>query len=175
MNCPHCNRQAIDGELFCSNCGTALFKRSFQTVDIDTLSAVDVTQSTTIDSNAILNRSGLVYLGDETHHLETIRHRAYIGRDPKELPETDLLASFIDVTAFGGHLMGISRLHARLDVDKDGNYRIIDLRSTNGTKVNDVRLEAFQSYPLKENDHVWLGNFHIQVLYRAYDTVTAEG
>lgn len=175
MNCPQCNHKAVDGELFCLNCGTALFKKTYQTVNIDTLSTDDVVLVTEVKSNAVLNRSGLVYLNGEQFHLESIRHRAYIGRDSNELPETDLLASFIDVSPFGGHLMGVSRLHARIDVAKDGTYRIIDLRSTNGTKVNDVKLDAFQSYPLKENDHVWLGNFHIQVLYRAYDMVTAEG
>lgn len=174
LSCPTCNHPSQDGDLFCSKCGTAIFKRAFQTVDIESLTTEKVIPDVAVESNAVLNRSGLVYHVGDQKRLEPIRHRAYIGRDPKELPDTDLLASFIDVTAYGAHLMGVSRLHARIDVDKDGKYRIIDLRSTNGTRVNDLRLEPFQSFPLKESDHVWLGSFHIQVLYRAYDVVGSE-
>jgi adenylate cyclase len=52
---------------------------------------------------------------------------------------------------------GISRTHARIVVDEDG-VRISDLKSKNGTQVNNVQVvEA----PLNDGDKILLGKFHL--------------
>jgi hypothetical protein len=53
----------------------------------------------------------------------------------------------------------ISRVHAKI-VYRDGSYVIQDQRSTNGTFVNDKRVEEVE---LKDNDHVVLGNSRLVV------------
>jgi adenylate cyclase len=54
--------------------------------------------------------------------------------------------------------VGISRNHAKVIVDDDGNARIVDLKSKNGTQVNGVSVvEA----PLKDGDKVLLGKFEL--------------
>lgn len=49
----------------------------------------------------------------------------------------------------------VSRTHARLEPRSDGVYRFTDLGSSNGTFVNNVRLE---SGPLQNGDRVQVGN-----------------
>jgi adenylate cyclase len=54
--------------------------------------------------------------------------------------------------------VGISRNHAKIVVGEDGTVRIVDLKSKNGTQVNNVPVvEA----PLKDGDRVLLGKFEL--------------
>jgi adenylate cyclase len=53
---------------------------------------------------------------------------------------------------------GISRNHAKVVVGEDGNVRILDLKSKNGTQVNGVTVvEA----PLHDGDRILLGKFEL--------------
>jgi len=78
---------------------------------------------------------------------------------------------------------GLSRAHARI-VWIAGTYMVEDLGSTNGTFVNDTRVEA--PTPLRDGDRVQLGNALVtrfslvskeeeQSLRRAYDASTLDG
>ena len=52
---------------------------------------------------------------------------------------------------------GVSKRHARIDKHPDGTLCVIDLGSTNGTKLNGAALESNVSYPLKDGDEILLG------------------
>jgi len=47
----------------------------------------------------------------------------------------------------------VSRRHAKIYRDKDGLY-IVDLDSTNGTYVNDIRLEKLEPHEIKHGDYI---------------------
>ncbi|GCE18880.1 FAD-dependent oxidoreductase [Dictyobacter kobayashii] len=51
----------------------------------------------------------------------------------------------------------ISRRHAQISY-QDGHYVVVDLKSLNGTFLNEQRLTAEQPYPLKINDVLRFGN-----------------
>jgi class 3 adenylate cyclase len=59
-------------------------------------------------------------------------------------------------------LPGISRSHVMLQPGPDGGYLVADLRSTNGTYVNGLRLE--QVVPLRDGDKIELGD--VTLTYR---------
>ena len=59
-------------------------------------------------------------------------------------------------------LPGISRTHAMLQPADGGGYLVADLRSTNGTYVNGLRLE--QVAPLRDGDKLELGD--VTLIYR---------
>jgi serine/threonine protein kinase len=91
--------------------------------------------------------------------LIPLKDEVLIGRaDPrgKVLPD-------IDLSVYGGGTAGVSRQHARLLRTGEG-WMIEDLRSTNGTFVNDRRVPASQPTPLNDGDSVRCGqlvlNFH---------------
>ncbi|MGD8406335.1 MAG: FHA domain-containing protein [Anaerolineales bacterium] len=48
----------------------------------------------------------------------------------------------------------ISRMHARIEIDAKGDVRLVDLESTNGSKVNDEKVSEAQ---LKAGDVITLG------------------
>jgi len=62
----------------------------------------------------------------------------------------------IDLSLYGGGSAGVSRQHARL-LRADDGWAIEDLRSTNGTFVNDQRVPPAQPTPLRNGDSVRCG------------------
>lgn len=57
----------------------------------------------------------------------------------------------------------VSRLHLRLD-EQEGNYRITDLNSTNGTAVNGKLLENNETFGLKPGDEVEIANYKFKFM-----------
>jgi serine/threonine protein kinase len=91
--------------------------------------------------------------------LIPLKDEVLIGRaDPRGKVVPD-----IDLSVYGGGTAGVSRQHARLLRTGEG-WMIEDLRSTNGTFVNDRRVPASQPTPLNDGDSVRCGqlvlNFH---------------
>ncbi len=58
----------------------------------------------------------------------------------------------------------ISRVHCRIDRQKDGQYSVTDLQSANGTYVNRVRLQPNVAHLIQNGDIVRLANSDFQVV-----------
>jgi pSer/pThr/pTyr-binding forkhead associated (FHA) protein len=71
----------------------------------------------------------------------------------------------IDMEPFEGFEAGVSRLHARIHVS-DSEVSLVDLGSSNGTRLNNQHLMPNQPQPLKHKDLVRLGRMSLQVLIR---------
>ncbi|MCA0453180.1 MAG: FHA domain-containing protein [Chloroflexi bacterium] len=92
--------------------------------------------------------------------VKVSENKVTIGRySPGEKPPT------VDLTPFNGGLMGVSRQHATILKDNDG-YKLKDLSSTNGTWLNETRLNANQLYPLQSGDIVRFGQINTSVYFR---------
>ncbi|MEQ8677595.1 MAG: FHA domain-containing protein [Aggregatilineales bacterium] len=87
-----------------------------------------------------------------------------LGRmDPKASPYAQ--RPDVDLTPYGALERGVSRIHARLDLDGDDLF-LTDLDSTNGTFLADKRLEPEVSTPLQTGNEFLLGRLALQVLFR---------
>lgn len=62
---------------------------------------------------------------------------------------------------FDPQTMRVSRDHARIE-RRDGVYYLTDVKSRNGTYLNDEKLPAEQPYPLQEGDWIKIGDFALQ-------------
>lgn len=62
----------------------------------------------------------------------------------------------VDTTDYKGWESGVSRRHARIFVQQ-GRFFVEDLRSANGTYLNEIRLEPGRSYELQTGDTIKLG------------------
>jgi hypothetical protein len=71
----------------------------------------------------------------------------------------------LDLVPFGAPYMGVSRKHAQITY-MDGAYRITDLNSTNGTWLNEQRLQTDRAYPLKNGDTLRLGRLMLVIYMR---------
>jgi hypothetical protein len=52
---------------------------------------------------------------------------------------------------------GVSHRHAKLTREQDGSFSLLDLGSTNGTRLNGADIEAGVSAPLKDGDQITMG------------------
>lgn len=69
----------------------------------------------------------------------------------------------IDLSPYEAYAHGVSRLHAALKVNPQ-RVAIMDLGSSNGTRVNGQKIVPHIDYPLKDQDIVALGKLKIQIL-----------
>ena len=69
----------------------------------------------------------------------------------------------IDLTPYEAYSQGVSRLHATIRIE-DKEISIEDLGSSNGTRVNNKKIDPHQHHPIAHGDVITLGRFKIQTL-----------
>ena len=72
----------------------------------------------------------------------------------------------VDLSLWGGFSSGVSREHARLNVETDGFLYLYDLGSTNGTFINEIELDAHKGYKLSDSDTVRFGKLNVQIFFQ---------
>ena len=78
----------------------------------------------------------------------------------------------IDLSLWGAYEKGVSRCHAKLLLDADGQLCIVALDSANGTFVNGQKLETGQRYVLQEFDDIRLGHMTLNVSYQSVEAAS---
>ena len=68
----------------------------------------------------------------------------------------------IDLGAFGGGDLGVSREHLHIKLDGD-RVVIVDNNSANGTRLNGQALKPGDPYPVRNGDELSLGLMQLQV------------
>lgn len=91
-----------------------------------------------------------------------ISDRITFGRsdldDPHSHPDIDLVAC----NAISN---GISRNHAALERQPDGEFMLYDLNSRNGTFIGDMQLDPHLPYPVTHGDNIRLGKLAMTLLF----------
>lgn len=82
----------------------------------------------------------------------------FIGRSARP----DQSFDGIDLSPFEGHEMGISRLHAEIRREKE-HVVLIDKGSSNGTLLNQQKLEEDTPYVIRHGDEIWFGKMSVSV------------
>ena len=148
--CPVCGGQRSGDDRFCEGCGHDFLAPPRKPGAWEAVARADRGQ---------FERLGGTDLSFPGEHVERrftlqasqVRIGRSRGRAGEPAPEIDLAGTPEDP--------GISRLHAVLEQQADGNYALRDLGSTNGTTVNDdpnpVGTEA--AVPLADGDRIRLG------------------
>lgn len=168
--CPTCHNQELTGALFCAECGTRLVVVEAPTTNhmrrdrtgvvklqsrppaapvfTPSISSADTVVSLhLIESGIVLNLSG------QTEFT--------LGRTSTGQP----IVPDVDLSGYDAYTQGVSRLHAALKINNQ-RVLILDLGSSNGTRVNGQKIMSNIDYPLNHGDVVALGKFKIQVLIR---------
>lgn len=95
-----------------------------------------------------------LYVGNMNNPLLIqVENQVVLGRytpDSRDNPPLDL-------EAFDAYEKGVSRLHAAIRSTGQGEYVILDLGSTNGTRVNGEPLTPHEPYRLHNGDLIRLG------------------
>ena len=104
-------------------------------------------------------RVGL-YIDKEFICIE-ITGKALFGR-ALATEKTDLT---LDLTKYAAFEKGVSRIHCALAWD-GANLTIEDLKSSNGTWINSVRLTPYKPHPIENGELVLLGKLDMWVYFR---------
>lgn len=168
--CPTCHVENLPGAMFCAECGAQLvnsdyrtthaFKRSpSDTLDVNRLQAELVAEARTptpepVDAAISLH---LVDSGQIMHLAG--RNEFTFGRVTEGQP----ILPDVDLSPYEAYSQGVSRLHASLKVTGQ-RVVIMDLGSSNGTRVNGQKIIPHADYPLNHGDIITLGKLKFQVL-----------
>ncbi len=164
--CPHCENEEPTGALFCSECGTKL-------VNEDGLS----TASIRIKDAKLLGDDMQVPLGTplpasvgqvSLHIIRTGQILPLVGRTEYTIGRISKGQSIlpdIDLSPYDAYSQGVSRLHAAIKI-KDGQLYVEDLGSSNGTWINNFKIEAHEEQVIQHGDVIAMGRFKIQMLIR---------
>jgi len=170
MICPGCNKVQLEGSLFCGECGARL-------ITTDRLSTQAIRRFSTdhlipprgvtspLDapsSDGAMERNIFLHLIEAGSTLHICGRADYtLGRSVDGQPASP----DIDLAPYDGYGQGVSRLHASLRWDEE-QLVIIDLGSSNGTRVNGHKINPQTEYPLSHGDVLALGKLKLQVFLR---------
>lgn len=160
--CPRCGKPNARGLMNCQFCKQALPPTPVVTRKLDS-------PEPTVNKIAPIDTS---YFGPNSTLLMTVqgqkkpfeaypRSQLIIGRvspmNPKPVN--------IDLTNFDGENLGVSRNHAQLKC-QDNLLLLSDLRSGNGTFVNETRLYPSEARVLRTGDEIRLGKMVIKIHFK---------
>ena len=144
MKCKECQKENIEGALFCEECGAKL----------ETMSELQ-------DSDVEIGGEGtsLVFKTADGSKLEIpAKEEVVIGRED---PVSEVFPD-LDLTDFGGAEGGVSRRHAV--IHRSGNvYTIEDMGSTNGTYVNKKRIQPHVPQTITPGDELRFGKLALSL------------
>ena len=155
QKCWNCQSE-LHGELnICPHCGAV---KPTKSKSDSTLIVKKVPQAPSPAESAAANKTLLatdlvLKIGEETL-MVPLDKRVILGRGTQS--STDF--TFVDLSRFNAGKLGVSRNHADLRRIGTNHVVINDMRSTNGTRLNDEKLAPFKAYPLNQNDLIYLGN-----------------
>ncbi len=167
IDCPSCKSQAFVGSFFCMDCGEAL-------VDIPDRSTGDQKQlpEPIAQEDQIFDGSELTALKADVRFgfrvMTTGDAISLQGRSNFTLGHAvsgQAVVPDVDLGPYDAEVHGISRIHAELLMGGSA-VMVIDLESSNGTKVNETALEPHKPYRLHHGDTLQLGTLRLQMLIR---------
>lgn len=177
IRCPNCDTEYFEGTLFCDECGTTLKPdlladekqtdplRSgsgpvFQEGVSGTAPMESPTSPDAVHSEIQIPPGTLVLwiANSQRRQFFEMEKEILIGR----LDSANRVFPDLDLTADGGFEGGVSRRHSRITF-REGVPYVEDLKSTNHTYLNDVRLEPLIPHPLRHGDELRLGSTLLRV------------
>jgi pSer/pThr/pTyr-binding forkhead associated (FHA) protein len=90
-----------------------------------------------------------------------MRNEVIFGRVTEQSDQT----TYINLTPYGAEEAGVSRRHARLLRDDKAIF-LMDLNSTNGTRLNGESLAASVEKRLRDGDEITLGRLKVYVYFK---------
>lgn len=172
--CPVCKNKNERDAVICRHCGAALEKQiidagaTTRNADLQAQDSESV-EGWLLDQPLIPEDGIAIYVkGTAKPVFLCLDDEFIVGRRMEETSE-----AFLDLSNLGGYLLGLSRRHAKIRRAGSG-YEIIDLNSTNGTWLNDERLNPYQPYPLTSGAQLRLGRMRFVALFRPVPELTKQ-
>lgn len=163
--CPRCGGLSEEGAAICDLCGQVL-ELDTKDTQITELAGtpLDVVRSGYGSSDFDRQTEVILFLKDRTGPLLIFPGKRFvIGRrgNPGEAPPD------LDLDPYGAAAKGVSRRHAILSRDDiAGRLTISDLKSRNGTYVNEARLLPDLPHTIHDGDMIRLGQMIMYIYFK---------
>jgi len=158
----------MEGALFCQDCGAKL-------VAVNGLNTAAVSDTGGYARRAAAANKTDAYTATDSvlslHVVRTGQILPMVGREEFTLgrvSEGQSILPDVDLSPYEAYSQGVSRLHATIRVFNDA-VSIADLGSSNGTRLNDNKLQPHREYTIQHGDMIMLGQFRLQALVRQDD------
>lgn len=166
--CPNCKHREVIGALFCSECGAQVALSPIvatATIKGHEIGSVrPVSKPIAPEAPKVINSDSIICLTliDSTKTVALSGRTEYtIGRVTEGQP----ILPDVDLSPFEAYSQGVSRLHAAIKI-LNKHVAIMDLGSSNGTRVNGQKIVPNVDYPLKHGDLLALGRLKLQILFK---------
>ncbi len=175
--CPICKNKNERGGIACRYCGAPL--DSHRSSSVLTIKNAEVSKIATAKLSSLpIDKSSMPEDGIAIY-AEGMSKPAYLhferelvlgrkGLDADGVSD----GSMLNLSELGGYQMGISRRHAVINRTGNG-YEVIDLGSTNGSWLNDMRLVPNKPYPLSSGSQLQFGRMRLLILYHSVSKTKA--
>ncbi len=163
IRCPVCNHMEYEGALYCSECGAPLYQAPATTQNLTVGEGVWLPTSDTYQSSQRTSGESHVVL-----FLVESGQRVFLEGSGEwtlgRLASGQAVVPDVDLTPYQAYEQGVSRLHASIRIDDKGHVTITDMGSSNGTRVNGIKILPNTPHPLQHGDMVALGKLVFQIL-----------
>jgi pSer/pThr/pTyr-binding forkhead associated (FHA) protein len=166
--CPNCHNKELPGAYFCSECGTQLMALEFMNTRMINKPPEGGLGSDS-GSNAFPTRKVTQKQKDPSISLHLVESGKVIHLSDKKdftlgrAVEGQSILPDVDLSAFEAFSLGVSRMHVSLRI-MNGDVYVMDLGSSNGTKINGQKIVSHVEYSISHGDLVTLGRLKVQML-----------
>jgi hypothetical protein len=163
--CPVCKNKNDRDAIICVHCGASL-ETPFPESGPTRTTNVDVTING--KPPAWLYDESTIPVGNIAIYVEGTSKPVFSGANDELVigrKVDDSSEGLLDLSAFGGYHLGLSRRHAKIRRAGNG-YEVIDLSSSNGTWLNDERLTPNKPYLLPNGSQLRLARMRLFVVFR---------
>ncbi len=157
--CPHCGNENQEGMIYCERCGVALVAMPLATHQLSTDEAERVSASALGTEGVLILQVGAE--ATSTMFRIKMKKEVVLGR----VTDFSEGTTYINLTPHGADASGVSRRHARLMRDNNAVY-LMDLNSTNGTRLNGEPLAASAERRVQDGDEIMLGRLKVYVYFQ---------
>jgi pSer/pThr/pTyr-binding forkhead associated (FHA) protein len=112
----------------------------------------------------IPSRLRVVFPDDSERVYSALYPQLVIGRRTK----TNYRQIDIDLSPYDDEIQGVSRIHAVIIPEREG-LMLKDMRSVNGTQLNEKLLTPAETYLLATGDKIKVGNLRLRVYFEFED------
>jgi len=91
-----------------------------------------------------------------------LKQQVILGRSDVDDPS---FSPDIDFVACNAISNGVSRTHAAIAPQANGEFMLMDLGSRNGTMLNGTRLDPHQPYAVTDGDEIHLGRLKMVIYF----------
>lgn len=156
--CAHCGKENPEGTIYCERCGVALVQMPLTTRQLSTDEAERLTTSALGPEGVLILQVG-ANLTPAMFRIK-VKKEIVLGR----VTDFSEGVTYINLTPYGADEGGVSRRHARLMRDNNAIY-LMDLNSTNGTRLNGEPLTASTERRVQDGDEIMLGRLRLYIYF----------